>query len=86
NVRTLGTAPRTVQRNTFEHHASNPELSTPENGGRAANVRSNIALGAVFGAAVFMGTLFAGFNTPEEPMSQVTSVSSSPAAGEVIAR
>ncbi|MDN5707542.1 MAG: hypothetical protein ACTIA3_00095 [Corynebacterium casei] len=75
-----------MQRNTFEHHASNPELSTPENGGRAANVRSNIALGAVFGAAVFMGTLFAGFNTPEEPMSQVTSVSSSPAAGEVIAR
>ncbi|MDN6262167.1 hypothetical protein [Corynebacterium casei] len=75
-----------MQRNTFEHHASNPELSTPENGGRAANVRSNIALGAVFGAAVFMGTLFAGFNTSEEPMSQVTSVSSSPAAGEVIAR
>lgn len=86
NVRTLGTAPRTVQRNNFEHHPSNPELSTPENGGRAASVRSNIALGAVFGAAVFMGTLFAGFNTPEEPMSQVTSVSSSPTAGEAIAR
>lgn len=76
HVRTLNSIDRTPQRISIEHGRAGHRVSSSEVTGRWESVRSNLALGAVFGAAVFTSVLLAGFNTPDEPVPAVPTVSS----------
>lgn len=86
HVRTLEASARTLQRTTVEHSLASRESRPRETAGQWESVRSNLALGAVFGAAAILGTLFAGISAPDEPASPTTSISSQPVAGDVQAR
>lgn len=86
NVRTLGGPDRTAQRNSFERPPSSRDNVGPESVESTASVRSNLALGAIFGAALFAGTLFAGLSAPDESTQHATTISSSSVNGEVISR
>ncbi|WP_300918075.1 hypothetical protein [Corynebacterium stationis] len=76
-VRTLDSVARTPQRNAFEQARSFESVEASESMSRWESVRSNLALGAVFGAAVFSSILFAGFNASDEPVTPAPTVSSS---------
>lgn len=86
NVRTLGNVTRTVQRSNFEHRPLGSENCSREDSASGASVRSNLALGGMFGMAIFFGILFTGFNAGEEPVAPETTISSTSATTEVFAR
>lgn len=86
SVRTLDNITRTVQRSNFEQRPLGSEKYSREDSASGASVRSNLALGGMFGMAIFFGILFTGFNAGEEQVAPESAISSSSVASETFAR